>query len=428
MNTDYERAIQAYQFQVERYQTWMNYYSIFNGALFVAIYSMYDYGCMNWLSQSFLVIISFLGLIASLCWLGVMIGNRCWMDSWMQHIKVEEKNNKQASSPNQKYSSLYYKDGTKLKGFLSTQKLTQIFIACVCLAWVMHCICIACFIEYQPIRYSLIAAVVVILILAYVLYACKCRFISSNIKNMKYKAYIFILALALSGCGNSSSNDNGESANDENVEDSVDKIESGDTSFTKTERLADAISVSLIDGSVLSEMTDNELKTERYIEWVRSGHFFSSDKKCTGRGILFIKSKLKSITPIENGNGCILRTSDDFIRELIFYTMIHEDLYSLSRNDYVYLAAIPWSVSGHNIVFDVAVASSSIYGLSERFCKIMNIIEETASSTSDLEVGLSMKCAARELLPCFDVYSERNGITPMHCAEMWIRNFIIPEQ
>ena len=95
MNTDYERAIQAYQFQVERYQTWMNYYSIFNGALFVAIYSMYDYGCMNWLSQSFLVIISFLGLIASLCWLGVMIGNRCWMDSWMQHIKVEEKNNKQ---------------------------------------------------------------------------------------------------------------------------------------------------------------------------------------------------------------------------------------------------------------------------------------------------------------------------------------------
>ena len=34
--SDYDRAISAYQFQVERYHTWMNYYSLFNGALLLA--------------------------------------------------------------------------------------------------------------------------------------------------------------------------------------------------------------------------------------------------------------------------------------------------------------------------------------------------------------------------------------------------------
>ena len=34
--TDYDRAIEAYRFQVERYHTWMNYYSLFHGALLAA--------------------------------------------------------------------------------------------------------------------------------------------------------------------------------------------------------------------------------------------------------------------------------------------------------------------------------------------------------------------------------------------------------
>ena len=36
----YEKAIDAYQFHVQRYHTWVNYYAIFVGALFVAFYTI----------------------------------------------------------------------------------------------------------------------------------------------------------------------------------------------------------------------------------------------------------------------------------------------------------------------------------------------------------------------------------------------------
>lgn len=39
--TAYEKAIEGYQFQVGRYNIWMNYYAIFVGALFVALYSIW---------------------------------------------------------------------------------------------------------------------------------------------------------------------------------------------------------------------------------------------------------------------------------------------------------------------------------------------------------------------------------------------------
>lgn len=35
----YEKAIEGYQFQVGRYNTWMNYYALFVGALFIALYT-----------------------------------------------------------------------------------------------------------------------------------------------------------------------------------------------------------------------------------------------------------------------------------------------------------------------------------------------------------------------------------------------------
>lgn len=36
----YQKAIEAYQYHVNRYHTWMNYYSIFTGALFVGFCSL----------------------------------------------------------------------------------------------------------------------------------------------------------------------------------------------------------------------------------------------------------------------------------------------------------------------------------------------------------------------------------------------------
>ena len=35
----YEKAIEAYWKHVDRYHTWMNYYAIFNGALFVGFWA-----------------------------------------------------------------------------------------------------------------------------------------------------------------------------------------------------------------------------------------------------------------------------------------------------------------------------------------------------------------------------------------------------
>ena len=37
----YEKAIEAYWKHVDRYHTWMNYYAIFNGALFVGFCTLF---------------------------------------------------------------------------------------------------------------------------------------------------------------------------------------------------------------------------------------------------------------------------------------------------------------------------------------------------------------------------------------------------
>lgn len=36
----YDKVVEAYQFHVQRYHTWVNYYAIFVGALFVAFYTI----------------------------------------------------------------------------------------------------------------------------------------------------------------------------------------------------------------------------------------------------------------------------------------------------------------------------------------------------------------------------------------------------
>ena len=85
----YEKAIDAYRFQVGRYHTWMNFYSLFNGALLIAVYSLQCKTCEE--SNVLLLFLGVVGLIAGLCWLGSIIGNRYWMNSWLQIVKELEK-------------------------------------------------------------------------------------------------------------------------------------------------------------------------------------------------------------------------------------------------------------------------------------------------------------------------------------------------
>ena len=82
----YEKAIAAYQFHVERYNTWMNYYSIFVGALFIAYYSIKP----DSNSEFILSAITIVGLISSACWLASFKGYYSWLKSWTNVIQFHE--------------------------------------------------------------------------------------------------------------------------------------------------------------------------------------------------------------------------------------------------------------------------------------------------------------------------------------------------
>jgi len=175
MDTDYTRAIKAYQFQVERYHTWMNYYSIFNGALFIALYTLLDNEQGN--KEMILTVISLLGYVTALCWLGTVIGNRAWMDSWVQIIQMIEAN---SSGVEYKIYKLLHSNGNTKK-FLSTQKLMQVFTFFVCLAWA----CIACFAPTCKLNPVGCCGVSLFAIIAVFMYYCSCPCIHSNISDME---------------------------------------------------------------------------------------------------------------------------------------------------------------------------------------------------------------------------------------------------
>lgn len=173
----YDKAIEGYQFQVGRYNTWMNYYSIFVGALFVALYSIWpatsNSGCCcckccncheavsdpdTWVLP---FVISILGFLASVCWYGALLGYRKWNGHWMKIVRACENslndpekdlhpvydempaNDKGSCFPRRIWRAIkrcficrksekrYYS-----AGYISTQKITGIFIVFIMLAWI----------------------------------------------------------------------------------------------------------------------------------------------------------------------------------------------------------------------------------------------------------------------------------------------------
>lgn len=153
----YEQAIKAYQFHVQRYHTWVHYYAIFTGALFVAFYkAMFDFsvdGCMANHSMTslpvewwFALLIAFLGWFASICWLASIVGHYQWMLSWINIVKLRERRYFEGKDENDEAIFVYdgvfpsKKDNDKsnqmLPKYISTQKVTQIFVWVVMLAWI----------------------------------------------------------------------------------------------------------------------------------------------------------------------------------------------------------------------------------------------------------------------------------------------------
>lgn len=133
----------------QRYHTWMNYYSLFNGALLVAYCTIlvstgnvvekvicdektcYDLNCTYW---GFLVLIACLGVVASYCWYLSMIGHNKWLGNWRSKLQEEEpKIMKNISGDNLKLKRFCGRN--ILPGFYSTAKITKVFIFVVMIAW-----------------------------------------------------------------------------------------------------------------------------------------------------------------------------------------------------------------------------------------------------------------------------------------------------
>ena len=133
----------------QRYHTWMNYYSLFNGALLVAYCTIlvstgnvvekvicdektcYDLNCTYW---GFLVLIACLGVVASYCWYLSMIGHNKWLNNWRCKLQEEEPEiMKDISGVNLKLKQFCGRN--ILPGFYSTARITRVFIFAVMTAW-----------------------------------------------------------------------------------------------------------------------------------------------------------------------------------------------------------------------------------------------------------------------------------------------------
>ncbi len=142
----YKTAIEGYQSHWEHYNHWMNMYAIFNGALFVGLYTLGQ-------TADFVLklAILLLGCISSWFWLFSARGFYRWIISWINVVKKQEKlletelvksgNNEQNQQFKAEDTYIYraFIFGKKKSPFtytpFSTQKLTQWFSGSVAVIW-----------------------------------------------------------------------------------------------------------------------------------------------------------------------------------------------------------------------------------------------------------------------------------------------------
>lgn len=183
----YEKAIEGRNFHYQNYNTWVNYYSIFNGALFVGYYSLLEK--LNASGHSLILfVITLLGFISALCWHLTVKGHYIWMISWINVVHDYEEELNKISEEDKKYC--VYNVYTKPKeGFfkqnISTQKLTSLFTFLVSIVWSF----ILCFnlenleflSNYNVLRYFIyFISICVIYILFFFLFPIK-----SDVSSMK---------------------------------------------------------------------------------------------------------------------------------------------------------------------------------------------------------------------------------------------------
>lgn len=152
----YEKAIEAYWKHVDRYHTWMNYYALFNGALFVGFCTLLtattkisekcedsnaticlenDYGFLQ-------IILCIIGLVSAIAWYCSILGHEKWEGNWMNIVLFYEDIDVykilMVSSGDmenlQEESSHRLIHGEKFKAY-STHKITKLFVFCIAIGW-----------------------------------------------------------------------------------------------------------------------------------------------------------------------------------------------------------------------------------------------------------------------------------------------------
>jgi len=129
----YEKAIEGYQFQVKRYNTWTNLYAIFVGACLLAYTNLE--GKDNY---ALIILITIVGLLTSICWLGSFYGYYYWTISWTNILHLREQLYLDSLKKNGENNIPVYclADNESLKKYgFSTQKITNLFIRIVNIAW-----------------------------------------------------------------------------------------------------------------------------------------------------------------------------------------------------------------------------------------------------------------------------------------------------
>lgn len=130
----FDKVIQARYEHIHFYNHWMNMYAIFNGALFVCLYTLNEKNTENCIILEFLTLI--LGVIASWCWHFSAKGFYAWLLSYIKNTNEHEK--KLNIKNEYKVFSIFYgnlKNKELKENPYSTQKLTQFFTHSIAIAW-----------------------------------------------------------------------------------------------------------------------------------------------------------------------------------------------------------------------------------------------------------------------------------------------------
>ena len=133
----YEKVIEARNLQYNNYNTWVHYYAIFTGALFVGYYTILsnhnDYRLIS-------LLIALIGLVTSICWHLTVKGHYHWMLSYIKVLHNYEKElafllKKAGLKDWRAYAIFIEPQKDKSHENLSSQKMTSRFTFLISFAW-----------------------------------------------------------------------------------------------------------------------------------------------------------------------------------------------------------------------------------------------------------------------------------------------------